>query len=830
MATTDTDEKLNPGQQHADEQFDKIASGYDQTADSSTEDANVKRAKELLDKENHTDKSTNDQSALGDQEKSSAPNGGGWEQNVKGKPSNVSFLRRMAGNKKVLGGAGLTGIGLLIAMAFVSLLPLKLEMMIKNVTQIASSVPSYATEQRLEYLITRALASRMLGLAHNADASLVFCKGGAIACSLFATFSNEYFEKKLGIELNIDAKGRVGLGGRASSWEVKPVISKGATVMNEESVKALTFTLENNSDMKALIRQEVHSKTKSYQIITRYLARKLLMKKYGVTNWRGPKKIEAAVNRFNEAKANLKAGIIKNTLAKISPRMAIYLTCLQGSVATCEKLREGIDATKNAVPVAEAAEPVQSPEESGLSEGDPGYDDAKADYERYQASQQAVEKITEGIAQETTEEIAEDAAKDGIKSFISKRALAVAGGGLAAAGIADLVFKAVGSIDNGALDEISYDMTSQTYTGLSSYLKTVNDSMKINDIDIETLEAAFQLFEGVESSALYQAESGLAVDTSKGLVTECSGPNGPEKTRLKPGQLLCDDQKLVRDYDNALKGNPAWLALAATANTWNKSVGVAFDAVSSVTDAVFKIIPGFDLAMKNIGTAAQPFMDWVIGLAFDPPLVGDEATSSQNYAALSGGIRESQNAVMKYGVDEDGNAMGGGGRVLSNEEIGAIVSEQEKYQQQDYKNRPMIAKLFDATLTGSFANRMLAYMPTSIAGFVGLPTQSFSSLLSGNLVGASTTNIDTINPFNLPIYGFSLSELQTEPKQFTESYCKVLAQNREDSYKRYRSISSIGVYKTSDPCALEKMVVGAALYDAGVYNNTYSLKRVNNVD
>lgn len=829
----DEDTRLNPGQTDADKKFGRFSDERPRANSAS------KRAKELLGKEDGAAKG-NPSDSLTNRERSVIPDTN-WQNKTEGKKQNVKFAQRLLKNRMLLAGGGTIGVGVIILLIIFTLLPLKLEMFLKNITQIASQVPAYATEQRLEYLVTRALAARMLGMANGVDGSLVFCKGGGVACSLFATYSSDYFENKLGIKIDgVSESGRVTLGGRATSWEVRPSIANG-TAMTEAEIQKLTTTINSNAEMKALIRKEVAAKGAHYSVITRYLARKIMMKKYGVTNWRGPPIVEQADNKLTHAKANLEAGIIKNTVAKISPRMALYLTCLQGSTATCEKLRQGIDATKNSLPTADEPDPVKSPEERGLSPGDDGYESAKDAYDRDQAARTAVQEITDA-----TRNLSEEAVEEGTKGIITKRVLALAGGGVALAGFLDIVFSAVAAVDNGALDAVWYDMASQTYTGFGSYVKTTSDkAVKAGELDSETLGAATALFDGAESSPLYQAEAGLSVDTglasifggdvasaASGIVTMCNGANGEKvSTRLDPGELVCDDQKLVRDYTAAFKEKPSWNQLAAVSHTWVSSVGIVFEVANQAIGVMLSALgPAMDALAAVLQAPIEAAGAWIISLFAEPPTVGIDASGADNYVALSAYVRENQNALMMYGVDEDGTAMGGGGRVLTDEQVATIVSEQTQQRQDEYNSQSMIAKIFDVNLSGSFASRMVARMPSSLGSVFGLPMNSFSSIISGSFASAATTNQAVINPFNIPLYGYTSGELDSDPSLYTEQYCKQSALDREASYKLDMSISSIGVYTKSDPCALEKMVVGAALYDAGVYDNEHSFKRINNVD
>ena len=774
-----------------------------------------------------------DDKSVDDKENDPSAPPGGWHNGVvpggnKGEKGNV--WTRMSRNKKWLAGLGIGGAGVSIPLIILSIMPLRMEMMIQNITGLASKVPEYAVQQRSEYIITRALAVRLLGAANNtldAESKLVFCKGGGVACSLFATYSNDYFEKKYGIEFKAEADGRTSLGGNAKNWTVD--VKKGDT-----DVDSVVKKITTNGEMKKLIFKEL-DRDKIPNVVDRFLARRLLMKKFGVTTWRGPKAVENGVNKLSTIKTNLKTSIAKNTTNKIAPRLTTYITCLTDP-AVCKNLRE-INATKTPTTIKD---PATDPELADLDHDSPEY---KARVEAYN-QQVNLQGLASG-ATETAEEIATETVA---KNVITKKVIALAGGAGAAIGLLDLAFSAINSVAEGSLSEINYDITTQVYTGFAAEIQTANEQMKAGDADLDTIgvlnsyfdsgnvpsgtvSAADTLNDGVDSSPLYQAESGQTVDTSKGLTVPCDDVNGNKvNTKLAPGELICDDQKVVRNYSQYFDKDPTGVVLAGAAKVWKSSVGAVIDTVGKAFGDVLNAIPGFKEAVSGIMSLFKDGIDgivnWVVGLFSKTPNVGPTASGADNHAALSAGIRVTNNALMEEGVDEEGNAMGGGGTVQTDATVARITDEQNRAEQDVFNSKPLLARIFDAQLTGSFVQQFVSRLPLSIESVARLPYSSLSQLFSN---ASAATDSAVINPFNLPLYGYAPGDpaLTADPGTYTEEQCAASAQARIDS--KYKDVSKgeiIAVYHKSDPCALEKMVVGSQLEVNGITDDTYSLKPV----
>src|SRR5690606_29382653 len=504
--------------------------------------------------------------------------------------------------KGILVTLGLGGISLPVALIFFALMPMRMEMFIQNITSAASRVPSYAINQRAEYLTTRALATRILLASDSSiDGKLVFCSNRGVACSLFATYTADYFEKKMDLSMerqsngdvrvSIVAQGRERLGGRAKYWEITRT---DPNLSDEARLTTVMRTIDNNPEMKKYIGDTVRKNYKGSNIVTRYIARKALMKKYGVTRWRA---FEKTQNRIEDTRSTIKSNITRNTIGKVTPRAAMYLACIEDG-ASCRKLLSSLSRTPQDLEAIKQ----QHGENSNQ-------------YRRAQKQQEAINNITNSL----DGNVPDDTDPNVLRKVMSNRLVQLAGASLGPIAIADLAFSAIGSIDDGALELISYDMASQVYTGLAygddTGLVVNNDLMKAQfiegapQLDLEVFGELSSLLDGAESSPLMQQENGIVnssvASAASGVTRECSDPSeddGTKLVRLPPGELVCPERKLVRDYTSQFVANPMWGVMASVADVWNSSVGVIFDLLGESIGYLISKVDVFNV-IDTLGAA-----------------------------------------------------------------------------------------------------------------------------------------------------------------------------------------------------------------------------------
>ena len=811
-------EQGNRIQERYDREFNNIVENYGNTA----EDPRYKSPKtpnKVNPPPSIANSSPSGMSAGDIRDKETNPSTAWKDSTSLGETDKKGFVSRIRGARKkqlaILG--GVAGAGGLVGLIFMMLLPLRAEMFISNIMAQATKVPAYAVEQRGQYLITRAIATRILMMSDaNVDGNLVFCKNAAIGCSLFKTYTTKFIEDRYnlklnktvhGIEITVKTEGRTSLGGKANKW----VIEGTRTGTESERVTRIVREMDNKQ-MNLYLKNVVRDRMPNHNIVTRYLSRKILMKKYGVTHWRAFTRTQA---KIDDVRTTIRAKTIANTYGKIAPRFGIYMACLQQTDTCSKTIRllnpSGIDITA----LEDAVKNAKTEEERKA---------AQKALDRAKASIKTMEKL--GLTN-----IGEDLDKAGdkqISKFFSQKMLARAGGIMALAGVLDLMFGAVESVDDGALDEIAQDMAATAYVGYAfgddTGLVTNRDKLKDGSIDSESYGIIDATLDGAQDSPLMRAENGIeSPSVGSKSVAECPTEDGTKAIELPENQLVCDNQKLNRNYTAMFASRAGWNTLVPIAKGWNRSVGVAFDILGSAMGAIINIIPGLSKLFDFVGEKMSPLGEWFMGMIFDPPDVGASASGASNYVALSGAIRLSQNDLMKFGTDEQGKAFGAGGRVLSTSDIGAIIHESNSNSPQP----SVLARIFSPEEKGSITQQIALTAPTdaatALSSILKLPTLSQFS----NVNSASAADLSLANPFGMAIYGYTSSDgvFEADPNNYTLESCDKMSTDREESLGKIEGYP-MEVYTKSDPCALEKMVVGTLLVDAGNTSDPQSLENL----
>lgn len=791
----------------------------DQAANDASINAGIDQAEAYANDQKSADAASENINAVSEQE--TTPSAGLYRQTNDPKQSSNKGI---FSGKLSKGGpiAAITGFLVVPILIFMALLPLKLFGLVANMTEAASAVPAYAAERRVEYLVTRAFSTWLIKKSSGANITdtelenkAIFCKGASIGCSLTMTRIGDYFDKRYNLDLKqnlnpdgtrrvtVTPIGRDGLGQKARGW----VIDVEKTI-DGQRISKVQKTIESNSEMKREIRRVVSQEMNTKSVITRYIARKVLMKRYGVTMWRG---FEKTSNKLADKKASFKAGITKNTVGRVSPKMASYLACLSGGAA-CEKLKQSFESKVDDSPQKE--------------------DESDKAYKNRQDKNEAYSKAA-GISPDIEVPAGEEASK-----FLSKQLFSKLAGGAGIAGILDMLFGAIGAIDEGALESIMYDIKSNTYVGYAfgddtGIIPNIEKFRAGDSDDPDLMPMLAEQLENVEQSPVWQAENGMVTGNEKGGWSRiCDKDGKPEKVVLKD-QYVCPERQLAQSVTGWMD-SPTGKTIGTAAEAWNSTAGKAFDFINWAIGGIMEKAGINWLIEKAFGGMAEKAVQWLLGLFFDIPAVGGEATGDQNYDALSSAVWISQNGMMENGVDEDGDLLGGGGKLLSNNEVSMIQTEENKERQEHFNSQSQIAKVFDVNLRGSFMNSFLARIPmstfTSTLAMAQLPSVALASTASILTPHTSAASAIPNNPHNIPLYGYTPGDaaLTTTPSDsmFSAESCETSAKSREDSYTLNRSKYAIKTYTKSDPCALEKMAVGTILQEMGVKDDPNSFKEI----
>lgn len=745
------------------------------------------------------------------------------------------FSRRRGIGLLVGGGVLGTAIGL-----FMLLAPLKLTSMIENLNEKVSGIPEYAIGQRVEYLVTRWVAMKAMQTAYPGDENLVFCAKGGLLCHLGSTKYSAWFEKQLdakfekegrNVRVVFNANGRSSLGGKASYFTMH-LASKDM----DSAIKGVEKEL-SHKEMRRHIKKMVRD-THGRNYFLRFLSKRMLFSRYGVKRFNIiPDKTS---RKYADFKAKVRSGMYRRTVAKISPRMAGYLACLSGRDAlgckeTLEKVQSDLDEKER-----------KAQEELDKAETDEQREAARKKHETAKANKTALGDINGALEGE----------KDSTFSKIIKKQVVrkmVTGG--AVVGAIDMIASLVGAIDNGVLETIGRDQVESAYVAFTFDEEVspvlVNDQLKAGDLkQTEYLQLATEMFDGAEKSALFQAIYGSSpvgaallpsTASASGYAAICDDGEGGQKTvALAPGELVCPERKIVQSYSDFTKYK-SWGVLAGIADFWNSSVGWLLDKIGDFIPSIFgavidalKKIPGLGDIFEFTEEKLADIMGAALGMIFRVPDVGIDAPGAHNYEALAGGLMTTVNGSLEGGIDPnspDTPPTGIGGAKLSSLQVAAITGHMDAERENEFRQLPLLAKLFDPTTSRSVASQVLPLLPTSRTAIFTSTLRLPSALLSGittHHTHASSNRLAIINAMGVPWHGYSdPSVFQASPEIYTPEFCAASAKARADSYSIDRASGElVPSYKVADPCALERTVGGLLATEVGDTDSSLYLPEV----
>lgn len=742
------------------------------------------------------------------------------------------FLDRAKKNKKALGGLGLGIAGILIA-GFVALIPAKLETIIKNITNQAAQVPEHIIENRLQYLTAYYLANKM-GAQFLDGESKDIAKGNNVAAILFLNWRAAKYEDMLGLKIeSVDRDGR----GRATKWKL--TAKDQSTLELDGNTNDIYREIQGNRQMREYLNREIKNSTKWRNVYKRYAMRKVLMNKFGVRSWRGPAKVENALDKYAEkkkaAKRKIQKKMVQVTIGRIKPHYGNYLSCLIEGGESCDRLRDPNYSTDVEPATAERDPPSdeelkqQARDELGADASD---EDVQARADELRADYDATSGALDGSANADLDGIADDlidgegdtgaqASKLLTKEIIKKIAL----GGAAGLGIIEMMSNLVDGVNEGRVNQINYAMNSEAYAGVAAEWQSTNDKFKAGDLDVANMGATMDLLRRIEDSPLEQQELGSLRGTNTPVYRDCDD-NGT-KEKLPEGDYVCDEKKVGRDITEIITQDPYkkyWDGISKVNDYYKSSVGKVVDffsdVVGGITDALgIGKLTEWLVDITGLGDLVGKLVNWVMGLLFVPAVNGLEIAGDA-YDAISAGLRVSYNGLFEAGTDAEGKASGGGGRHLTDKEV--VVLQQTIYQQQheEFMQNSFYARIFNPHLQGSLMEGLILRAPTDLAGILGSPIASMANIMTPRAMAASST---VVNPFSVMSAGYSDNDgyVDASPDKYTPEFCEKSKKDRDGSYTRdaipgngTEKDTPVPVPTKSDPCALEKMVVnvGGAMF------------------
>lgn len=783
-----SDEALDPAQSRFDREFQSIVDNYD-TVD---------------------DRATKNRGGSDTPPKKTKASPGEPEDFWDGQTDKIQlkgFFSRFNNNRgalKILGIGG--GIMAVAGIGFLSLLPLKLEMLIKTVTSHAAEVPEHAIKNRLEYLTKYYIAQRVLGQAYGQDIDV---KQSSIAKGMFDAWRAANYEKQLGISIESDRKRP---NQRAFTWTIRSidtgdVLSSGSANGDDTDLSKVLREINGSSSMRTYIREETAKVTKWNQYYKRHAMRKTLMRKYGVSRWAWlPEKASDALDtpaeRARFYKTKLRTILYEDVVGSIRGLTPKYLSCLAEGESACRDLKDS--DTSNRELAAQRDSAVCPP-------GDQACID-RLDRVNQAASAGADQSLGNASNLDTPPTV--DGDSEVTSKLLSKQVLSKVAGGL---GIVDTIMRVINGIENGAINQVIFDRNSRAYIRYSSDILSINDQMKDGEnIDLEQVQAIMDQTGDFGASPVWQLESGIlsvAAVADKTFERECPSDNDGEKTVLPKGETVCVERKVISE-GNPFEGQSWWEGFAQWAKVWTETVGKAFDTFYSLLGGLaeklnindFLALIGEKTGATNlVQKGVNIMMEMIFGLPITSAETGPDAGDN-----IVGGIRSSYFAFgqtgQDLGVKGDGGALGIGGAVMTKTETAALKQQIAYEKSVEKQGKTFFARLLDTESPDSFISQLAIRTPVSLSELATIPrvvASSISQSLNPSIQAAGPTK----NSFGFDFdYSFSDAELVTDPEAYTASSCQQSHDSREASYQKNDRFP-IMVYTKSDGCALEKVVV-----------------------
>jgi len=738
-----------------------------------------------------------------------------------------SRIRRILSNKRALTGLGIGGgITTLLFSSFVAFLPLKLELLIKAVSQEVMEIPQDAVEKRLQYLLSTYIAHKVLGVANPADTY-----PGTPVQSLFKTWQSSKMQERLGIKIESN---RTNNGQTATKWKV--TFTNGEVIEGgNDNFSQISHKINSTAEMKRFLKNEFKQASKHDKALWRLGGRKSMMRTAGVTRWAWlPDPALDKIDSWNEKKLALRKEFRKKTYEPVKRalgRVGFHIACLT-DYQSCRDLKNKRYSTELDDPPAESAN-IDCPE------GDAGADcranrDAVGEKSAAEIDEMndAVDKELDGIIE--GDGGSDNASSKQISKIISKQLLSKIAAGV---GIVDTVARIVNGIDNGALNQVIYDRNTVAYVGYGAEFLSSADQMKLGELTFDQFNILAEILENYGASPTFQALTGQIDPSGKYYERDCGADAEP--TVLPKGQTNCPERMIITDK-TSFTSAAWWQPISKFADLYLNSVGRIFDlfngflglvGFNAVMEKLFTLIPGF--AKEAIEKAFANVLELVIGVAVSGDDTGKEAGDN-----IAGGITGAAFKLGETSLDTDeegvpnGTGLGIGGEIMTPSQVAAAEERIAAEDADARAHRSVFAQIFDTEDTHSFVSQMAMRVPTSTGEIKGIGNMISSSIAS--IFAPKSRAAATANPFfsvNI-MYGYTkTSELEADPKQYTAEKCAELEKQREESYKSPSETNHqfpILVYTKSNPCALEKTVaaVGEASF-TGDYPKDFRLENDN---
>lgn len=769
---------------------------------------------ELREKEEKLDKSS---SELSDEQDKL---GAGYTGGSKSSGGNVKS-KIYAKRKQIAVGGGIAGlIGVGGVSLFLMMIPLKVLSVSNNLQERFFGSSESAVEGRVEHLFNSYLVNRVLpslngkGVCKSTktiDRSCIqpsYGKGQVKV--LYDAWADNRLETKMadkyGFEiarLNApDVEGRyiLKVNGQVSDINVD--------YFKKNPENGLFQARGNRNDMRRAIKEALAGETRWKKVMYRFKVGRLMERKYGIRRCVFYCKTS---DKFTDWKEN-KKGAFKSMLARrvLEPRsqtLGIAMECIFST--SCDNEKATTDGNEEGD--YEKKDKVQRSVDKFLA--DRGVEFGS---DTYKSITKVIDGITEsgGFGKFVTKAVIEKIFGTTIAKFTEK-ALPIIGWIDMAANIITKVKSAGPKFKKWAFAVNSAGMVSQ-YMLYASHAHEI----KNGNVDIGLMGSVATSLNGMEKSPLYKdiMETNNSSTTSNILMPSVNAQStDPEYTGYtcddgKPvpaGEKICKEESL--QFDNALTtasslfNEPPLEQFGQLADLYNSSIGKGVNFFGNLVGDLIQALPGIDALNSKLAELIQPLQDRLARIIPNP--FSDNQSGGRSFNLAAGGADVSGNHNAEFGL---------GGKRLTNQEVSEIRTNRKNEQLQNFKEKPLYARLFDSEDSHSLISQIALKLPgTSTdyakSGFASLTSNPISKIFStfGNFFRSNRALADTAedDPFGIPQYGYPLDDpsFTAESPDDCAAYNKAWAEDTTTD-----DVSGQEIHSRVNLCLLDEAAVGSA--------------------
>jgi hypothetical protein len=349
----------------------------------------------------------------------------------------------------------------------------------------------------------------------------------------------------------------------------------------------------------------------------------------------------------------------------------------------------------------------------------------------------------------------------------------------------------------------------------------------------------------------------LGDHTIKASKTYKCNDNDGKEVSLPAGKLVCPEEVVTNqskfvNFDQKLKSAPFWDQLSSLGGAVDELYGYVSQGLGILKSAICKLVPtgvcsalqgvlgkiaSLALRYSGIGEVAQKLFNEYL---MPPNPVSTNMSGGRTFDMIAGGGDVSGNDYAHNGL---------GGVKLNDQQLTAILTEQQQTQRYNDSQKSIIARTFDTSSQNSLISKMALAMPASATSALSRLTNIFTNNPLGRLAN-SFSSMFTLNhayaavavddPFGVSQYGYPTDDpiFNQDPEEYWNQHCTSTKEtdawnNQAVSYaNNHRTLhipenlqpsqsgkaSVTGDPKGTNPCLLIQAAVGSggAVYDANL--------------